>query len=36
MLDGIIERHGSVADYLRANGLRDDELADLRRLLIID
>jgi protein-tyrosine phosphatase len=36
MLDGIIERHGSVADYLRANGLRDDELAELRRLLIID
>ncbi|MFV0318988.1 MAG: tyrosine-protein phosphatase [Microbacterium sp.] len=30
------ERHGTAADYLRAHGLRDDELVELRRVLTTD
>lgn len=34
LLDGIGERYGSAADYLRAHGLADDEVAELRRVLL--
>ncbi|HWM17358.1 MAG TPA: tyrosine-protein phosphatase [Microbacterium sp.] len=34
LLAGVTERHGSAADYLRAHGLADDELTELRRILI--
>lgn len=34
LLEGIDERYGSVPDYLRAHGLSDDELAELRRVLL--
>lgn len=34
LLDGVAERYGSVADYLRAHGLADDELTELRRVLV--
>lgn len=34
MLDGIDARYGSAADYLRAHGLADDEIAELRRVLL--
>lgn len=34
MLAGITQRYGSAADYLRAHGLTDDELNELRRVLI--
>lgn len=34
LLAGVDERHGSAADYLRAHGLADDELAELRRVLL--
>ncbi|MGL4257585.1 MAG: tyrosine-protein phosphatase [Microbacterium sp.] len=34
LLAGVDERYGSPADYLRAHGLSDDELAELRRVLL--
>ena len=34
MLAGIHEQYGSPADYLRSSGLTDDELRELRRVLI--
>ncbi|WP_243076888.1 tyrosine-protein phosphatase [Microbacterium sp. SS28] len=34
LLAGVAERYGSVADYLRAHGLGDDEIAELRRVLV--
>jgi protein-tyrosine phosphatase len=34
MLDGIDANYGSAADYLRAHGLADDEVAELRRVLL--
>jgi protein-tyrosine phosphatase len=34
LLDGVIVRYGSVADYLRAHGLRDDELDELAHVLL--
>ena len=34
LLSGVTARHGSAADYLRANGLTDDELIELRRVLL--
>lgn len=34
LLDELDARYGSPADYLRAQGVRDDELAELRRVLI--
>lgn len=34
LLDDVGERYGSAADYLRAHGLADDELAELRRVLV--
>ena len=34
LLDDIAERYGSVPDYLRAHGLADDELTELRRVLV--
>ncbi len=34
MLAGVEERYGSPADYLRAHGLADDEVAELRRVLL--
>ena len=34
LLDDVAGRYGSVADYLRAHGLADDELAELRRVLL--
>ena len=34
LLTGITARYGSAADYLRANGMTDDELAELRRVLL--
>jgi protein-tyrosine phosphatase len=34
MLVQVHARYGSAADYLRANGLTDDELAELRRVLV--
>lgn len=34
LLSGITQRYGSAADYLRAHGLGDDEVAELRRVLI--
>ena len=33
LLAGLTERYGSAADYLRAHGMGDDELAELRRVL---
>ena len=34
LLTGIAARYGSAADYLRANGMTDGELAELRRVLL--
>jgi len=34
LLAGLTERYGSPAEYLRAHGMREDELAELRRVLI--
>lgn len=34
MLDGIDASYGSAADYLRAHGLADDEVSELRRVLL--
>ncbi len=34
LLDDLRERFGSPMDYLRAHGLEDDELAELRRVLV--
>jgi protein-tyrosine phosphatase len=34
LLTGITSRYGSAADYLRANGMTDDELVELRRVLL--
>jgi protein-tyrosine phosphatase len=34
LLAGVGERYGSAADYLRAHGLADDELTELRRVLL--
>ena len=34
LLDGVDERYGSAAEYLRAHGLGDDEIAELRRVLL--
>jgi len=34
LLSGLAERYGSPADYLRAHGLGDDEIAELRRVLV--
>ena len=34
LLDDVAGRYGSAADYLRAHGLADDELAELRRVLL--
>jgi protein-tyrosine phosphatase len=34
MLAEVDERYGSPADYLRAHGLADDEIAELRRVLL--
>ncbi|MCP2637423.1 tyrosine-protein phosphatase [Microbacterium sp. HD4P20] len=36
LLDGVVTSYGSAADYLRAHGLTDDELAELRRVLLRD
>lgn len=36
LLDGVDRRYGSAADYLRAHGLADDEIAELRRVLLRD
>jgi protein-tyrosine phosphatase len=35
LLAGVTVRYGSPADYLRAHGMADDELAELRRVLIL-
>ena len=34
LLDDVTARYGSAAEYLRAHGLGDDELAELRRVLL--
>ena len=34
LLDDVAARYGSPADYLRAHGLADDEVAELRRVLL--
>ncbi|MEZ3159941.1 tyrosine-protein phosphatase [Microbacterium sp. BWT-B31] len=34
LLDDLTARFGSAGDYLRANGLSDDEVAELRRVLV--
>ena len=34
MLAGLVDRYGSAADYLRAHGAADDEILELRRVLI--
>ncbi|AZS36248.1 Tyrosine-protein phosphatase [Microbacterium lemovicicum] len=34
LLDDLTARYGGPVEYLRAKGLRDDEIADLRRVLI--
>ncbi|MDY0909093.1 tyrosine-protein phosphatase [Microbacterium sp. CFBP9034] len=34
LLEGLAERYGSPSDYLRAHGLADDEIAELRRILL--
>jgi protein-tyrosine phosphatase len=34
LLTGITARYGSAADYLRANGMTDDELVELSRVLL--
>jgi protein-tyrosine phosphatase len=36
LLEGVHERYGSPADYLRAHGLADDEISELRRVLVRD
>lgn len=36
LLEGVAERYGSPADYLQAHGLGDDEIAELRRVLLRD
>lgn len=36
LLDGIVQRHGTVKEYLQANGLGADELAELHRVLVAD
>lgn len=36
LLEGVAERYGSPADYLRAHGLAEDEIAELRRVLLRD
>ena len=34
LLDDVTRRHGSAEEYLRAHGLADDEIAELRRVLL--
>jgi protein-tyrosine phosphatase len=34
LLADVEERYGSAADYLRTHGLADDEIAELRRVLL--
>jgi len=34
LLDDVTSRYGSAADYLRAHGLADDEVTELRRVLL--
>lgn len=34
LLAGLTARYGSPSDYLRAHGMRDDELDELRRILV--
>lgn len=34
LLQGVDERYGSAADYLQAHGMTDDEVAELRRVLL--
>lgn len=34
LLDDVAARYGSAGDYLRAHGLADDEIAELRRVLV--
>jgi protein-tyrosine phosphatase len=34
LLDDVAARYGSAADYLRAQGMPDDEVAELRRILV--
>jgi len=36
LLEGVAERYGSPVDYLRAHGLADDEIVELRRVLLRD
>jgi protein-tyrosine phosphatase len=36
LLDSIRNQYGSSAEYLRAHGLGDDELVELRRVLVLD
>ncbi|QKJ21220.1 tyrosine-protein phosphatase [Microbacterium hominis] len=35
LLDGVTAAYGSASDYLRAHGLADDELRELRRVLVV-
>jgi protein-tyrosine phosphatase len=34
LLADVTDRYGSPADYLRAHGMADDELGELRRVLL--
>jgi protein-tyrosine phosphatase len=34
LLEDVAARYGSAGDYLRAHGLGDDEIAELRRVLL--
>jgi protein-tyrosine phosphatase len=34
LLDDVDARYGSAADYLRAHGMTDDEVTELRRVLL--
>jgi protein-tyrosine phosphatase len=36
LLTDVRSRFGSAADYLRANGMADDELVELRRVLVAE
>ncbi|GAA1946796.1 tyrosine-protein phosphatase [Microbacterium deminutum] len=36
LLADVRERYGSAGDYLRAHGLTDDEIAELRRVLVVE